>query len=150
MPLPRTALLLTSTLALLFLAACGSDDDGIGDLRGTYALDRAALAGQIAGERGIPLAEARNLAASSEIRLDLLDDGAFVVRFRYGKEEGRRRGTWRHAGRNVTLRTTHTSTGPLTKPTELVGTYESDPSGRDALRFPASDAGPHPFVLRRR
>ncbi len=148
---PRASLLpLALTLVLLGAAGCGGDDDDVGDLRGTYALDREALAGQIAGERDLPLAQARRLAASSEIRLDLMDGGVFVVRYRYGKEEGRRRGTWRHAGRAVTLRTTHTSAGPLEQPSELVGRYVADASGRHALRFPASDAVPHPFVLRRR
>ena len=32
---------------------------------------------------------------------------------RYESEEGRRRGTWRVAGRQLVLRTTHSASGPL-------------------------------------
>ncbi len=163
MALPRAApLLLLLTLLLLTVAACGGEEEGIGDITGEYALDREQFARQLLKERidaRTPAARAaltpkarralfeqvRAIAGASEIRLDLLAGGAFVVRYRFGKEEGRRRGTWTLRGTAVTLRTTHTPAGALTTPSELVGAYEAG-----ALGFPASDAVPHPFVLRRR
>ena len=149
-------------LCLLLCAACGGPGDASGDLAGTYLLDRDQLAQDLLKERmghldagtrealdadrkREMLAEVKATAALSDVRLDLLADGTFAVRYRYGEEEGRRSGAWRREGSRVVLRTTQTTDGPLAEPSEVAGT-----SANGLLRFLADEDVPHPFTLRRR
>ncbi len=149
-------------LCLLALAACGTSEDDVGDLAGTYMLDRDVLAKDfleddlrrldsreratlLADDRRTRITEARSAAAESDMRMDLTADGGFVVRYRFGAEEGSRGGTWSVKGRQITLRTTKTAEGPLSRPTVVVGQCV-----QGVLRFDANEDVPHPFTLRRR
>ncbi len=155
-------LLTVALLGCLLAAACGGGEDSSADVAGVYVLDgeqlardflRARLermdgaerAGLTAQDRRALLVEARATAALSDVRLDLMADGSFVVRYRYDGDEGRRRGTWKRSGGALHLRTTHSASGALAQPTEVQARYADG-----AVSFLAGEEIPHPFTLRRR
>ncbi|MDJ0522070.1 MAG: hypothetical protein QNJ90_08360 [Planctomycetota bacterium] len=153
-------------LALLFLllvAACGAESDvPASELVGTWLLDRDRLARTLLAERVDALdaaarkaltaegrrslyTESRKVAGESDLRLDVMEDGTFVVRYRFGREQGARKGEWRREDGRLVMRTTETATGPLARPHEVRCTLADG-----LLVFPATDAVPHAFSLRRR
>ena len=151
-----------AALLLLLVAACGDGGEGPLDLAGTWLLDRDALAWSLVAERVASMpaetrkaldkqrrralyAEARSTAGESDLRVDFLADGTFVVRYVFGGDKGARKGIWRGAGREVVLRTTHTAAGPLAEPSEVRGVLTEG-----VLTFPATAGVPHEFSLRRR
>ncbi len=93
--------------------------------------------------RAAAVEQARREAARLHIRLALEEDGSFVVRYRFSKEEGSFRGTWVRQGERITLKTTHAPGGPLGTVNTTVVRY-----GPGELWFEAG-AVPRPFVLRR-
>lgn len=147
---PSRTVYLAALLLAVFAAGCGGEGvDGPSPV-GLYALDREAYArallqGEAPGQdRAETVARARQQAAQLDIQLALEADGSFVVRYRFGREEGRYRGTWRHDGGRVTLVTTHAPGGPLGTARTTVARHRPD-----GLWFDEG-AVPRPFVLRRR
>lgn len=149
-------------IVLLGASSCGDGAEPAVDLAGTWLLDREAFTRSLlterlealapearatlaAEKRSAWLAAARASARDADLRVDLLADGAFVVRYRFGSEQGARRGTWRQSGREVVLRTTHTASGKMAEPSEIAGRLEEG-----LLSFSQSETVPHAFTLRRR
>lgn len=151
--------LVWAVVASCLAAGCGGSVDELPSPVGMYTFDREAYARALVQEAPSPrpqappaeverheaqaVAQARREAGLLHMRLALESDGSFVVRFRFGKEEGSYRGTWHREGERVTLVTTATPRGPLGTTTTTVARYR--PGG---LWFEAG-AVPRPFVLRR-
>jgi hypothetical protein len=145
--------------AAVLAVGCGDDEGRLPSPVGVYALDRVAYARDLLESDARPVAgtkegadpkagteaaaRARREAARLDIRLALEADGSFVVRFRFGKEEGSYRGAWERRDDRITLVTTDAPSGPLGTATTTVARYRSG-----SLWFEA-DAVPRPFVLRR-
>ena len=155
----RPALLAAVVLSAL-AAGCADDEEPLPSPVGVYELDRKAYVRSLLGPepdeppedeaarkarraaRAEAHARAQGEAARLDVQLALEADGSFVVRYRFGKEEGRYRGTWMLREERITLVTTDAPSGPLGTATTTTVRY-----GPDVLHFEAS---PRPFVLRRR
>ena len=146
--------------ACLLAVGCGNDDAPALEVAGVYVLDRPAYARALVRERVVEgggvasrtpseeererlIAAARKAAESVSLRLDLEEDGTFVVRFHFDKEKGRLLGAWSLRGQRLTLRTTHDAAGPVRRGAEV----EAEVDG-DGLHFKGWPV-PHVFTLRR-
>lgn len=147
-------------VACLLASGCGEEEVAGPQAPGIYVLDRPAYAralleervaqaGGVASrmpsveERGRLVAAARRAAEGVSLRLDLADDGTFVVRYDFGREKGRLLGAWARRGGRLTLRTTHDAAGPVQRGAEVKA--ELDEDGIHFEGWPV----PHAFTLRR-
>jgi len=127
---------------------------------GVYVLDRRAFAEALFFERvaeggGLAahmpteserqrfLQDARQTAQGVSLRLDLSENGTFVVRYHFGRERGRLRGAWTRHGGQLTLRTTQDAAGPIQRGAQVQARV--DARGLHFGGWPV----PHDFTLLR-
>lgn len=155
------ALELSLWSGLVLLSGCGPEGGGPSVAAGGYVLDRAAYATALEHARMPPRAASdpkpdedalerraavvrasREAARAVNLRLQLDAHGGFVVRYRFGKERGQRRGVWTQAGDQLTMRITHDAAGPVQRGAAVTATIA--PAGLRLSGWPV----PHELLLR--